>query len=133
MLGVPVDQLPDGRGRHGNHARGPRNARWSGGRFVASNGYIVVRVAAGGFGHGYRYEHQVVAEQMLGRTLATGETVHHLNRDKTDNRPENLEVLTRSEHAAHHDAERGRDDLGRFRGGDPDEWPPDLRVREWPA
>ena len=49
-----------------------------------------------------RYEHTVVAEAILGRKLRKNEVVHHKNGDKKDNRPDNLEVLTRSEHAKHH-------------------------------
>lgn len=32
-----------------------------------------------------------------------GEVRHHLNHDKLDNRPSNLEVISRAEHAVHHD------------------------------
>lgn len=46
--------------------------------------------------------HRLVAEQMLGRKLKRGEVVHHKNGDTTDDRPENLEVMTRREHSRLH-------------------------------
>lgn len=47
-------------------------------------------------------QHRWVVEARLGRPLATDEHVHHLNEDKTDNRPENLEVLSKAEHCRQH-------------------------------
>jgi hypothetical protein len=50
-------------------------------------------------------QHREVAEQALGRKLTRDEVVHHENRDKADNRVENLRVMTRAEHAKLHAAE----------------------------
>jgi hypothetical protein len=41
-------------------------------------------------------------EEKLGRPLLPGEVTHHKNAVKKDNRPENLEVVTRSAHAKAH-------------------------------
>lgn len=44
--------------------------------------------------------------------------VHHINKDKQDNRLENLQILSRSEHTSHHNSEKEiiRDKLGRIIG-----------------
>lgn len=71
------------------------------GRTRHSQGYAVVS------GEGKRQlEHRAVMERHLGRTLEPWEVVHHINHDKTDNRPENLQVMTQSEHMLEHWRER---------------------------
>ena len=57
---------------------------------------------------GYVMEHILVAEAQLGRCLTDDEVVHHKNKDRADNRIENLQVMTFKEHAALHVVERHR-------------------------
>jgi hypothetical protein len=72
-----------------------KNNNWRGGRSIASNGYVLIRV---GVGHhladvrGYAYEHRIVAEQKLGRTLNPGEVVHHIDGNRQNNDLSNIEV-----------------------------------------
>lgn len=65
------------------------------------SGYIQVRVNGK-----YVYEHRHVMEQKIGRPLRPDEAVHHKNHDRADNRPDNLELKSRSEHNREHTAER---------------------------
>lgn len=109
----------DMRGRHGNQARGSKNGRWNKGRILSSEGYVLIRVGVDhplAFGSGYAYEHQIVWVAAGNPLPKKNELIHHKDEDKTNNRIENLELITRSEHAKHHSDYRGRDSLGRFHG-----------------
>lgn len=48
------------------------------------------------------YEHILVMEKVLGRFISIDEEVHHKNKIRDDNRPENLEVLLGSTHKTLH-------------------------------
>jgi len=47
-------------------------------------------------------EHRVVLENKVGRLLNRNEIAHHINGIKTDNRPDNLELMAWGEHTRHH-------------------------------
>ncbi len=48
--------------------------------------------------NGYAPEHRVIASKKIGRPLRDNEVVHHRDGNKLNNKPSNLQVMTRSEH-----------------------------------
>ena len=76
---------------------GSSNPAWKGGKSRHKKGYILQyqpqhpRSKSNG---GYVFEHILIIEKFLGRFLLEGETVHHINGVKDDNRIENLELWT---------------------------------------
>jgi hypothetical protein len=77
--------------------------RWKGGTYNGG-GYVYILLPdhPHALKNGYIGEHIVIAERSIGRYLNKGEVVHHINKIKNDNRPDNLMVLTNSSHSKAH-------------------------------
>lgn len=87
-----------------NRPTGEDSPSWKGGTTI-TNGYRCVRNREHSRAHpnGYVYEHIIVAETKLGRPLLEGEVVHHIDLDKTNNHPDNLQVFaSQTEHINYH-------------------------------
>jgi len=80
---------------------------WKGGKKKHTEGYLMIlnRKHRKADCQGYVFEHILVAEKMLGRDLELFECVHHINKIRNDNRPENLQVMTTTEHRRLHGLE----------------------------
>lgn len=82
------------------------------GRWLDKDGYIRVGPA-----RRQVPEHVLVAQEVLGREFAAEEEVHHLDGVRHNNEPENLVVLSASEHKRLHAEYRRDESTGRFKGG----------------
>jgi SWI/SNF-related matrix-associated actin-dependent regulator 1 of chromatin subfamily A len=85
------------------------NGRYKTGSFIDKDGYVRL---SGYQNHprswsgGLVYEHLIVMEKHLGYVVPKNMDVHHKNRNKSDNRIENLELITVSEHNIEHKRHR---------------------------
>lgn len=83
---------------------GKNNLRWKGGVAKGSYGYIWIKnyIHPNRNSGNYVPEHRLVMEKYLGRILSKNEKVHHLNSIKSDNRIENLVIISNVEHSKNH-------------------------------
>ena len=75
---------------------GSKNPNWRGGKRLDKSGYYLIHSPNHPLadGDGYVREHRLVIEKTIGRYLTLKEVVHHVNQLKSDNRPENLQLLS---------------------------------------
>ena len=84
------------------------------GTTLKPNGYIEYTAGP----HKFRSVHAVLMEEKIGRRLFANECVHHKDENRSNNDIDNLQLMTRSEHARLHALEnnqkRSRDKKGRY-------------------
>lgn len=80
------------------HNAGQGHHRYNGGICIQKDGRALIWCRDGK----YQFYSRAVMEANLKRALHRDEIVHHINEDKTDDKPSNLTILTRAEHARLH-------------------------------
>ena len=84
--------------------RGDKNPSWKGGRYKNYYGYVLVKLQPDDSFYdmtdkwGYVLEHRLVVAKSLGRNLKSWEIIHHKNHIRTDNRIENLQLMSDGKH-----------------------------------
>lgn len=75
---------------------------------IRTDGYVTVFVPDHPYAtkDGYVAKHRLIMEREIGRYLTDDEVVHHINHKRDDNRLENLQLMTKSEHMSMHMKER---------------------------
>lgn len=88
---------------------GDNHHNWKGGTYRDHEGRIYLLTD-----DGYMRRARLVAEKKIGRRLKRNEEAHHINEIVDDDRPENIEVLTKAQHALLHSPLRKRNNLGQY-------------------
>lgn len=90
----------------GKWQRGRKSNNWKGG-LITIEGYFFILNKEHPYSNarGYIAVHRLVVEKEIGRYLKKQEVVHHINKNKKDNKPTNLMAF--SSHSAHMRYEQG--------------------------
>lgn len=104
-------------GHSSRNRKRERSNRWTGGRALNHNGYVMIMAPEHPRANkaGYVFEHILVLEKALGRPILPTEHPHHINSDKTDNSPGNLMVFqTNGMHRSFHERLKAYEECGHW-------------------
>ena len=82
-----------------------KNGQWN------NQGYVQCRIWENGKKR-IILQHRLIMEGVLGRRLKQCEDVHHKDGNRKNNAPENLEIMSHSQHSSHTGATRKRECKG---------------------
>lgn len=118
--GIRKRKMYDGESNPNYGNKGRKNPLFKTGRRTTHYGYIIVYKPdhPNSREDGYIFEHRLVMSEHLNRPLKEWEIVHHKDEDKQNNKIENLEIMTLSQHQRHHSSLKIllRDEKGRITG-----------------
>lgn len=96
--GAALSKIPESR-------MGENNPKWRGGEVLRKDGRTLIYRPDHpypNFCKIYVYRYRLVVEESLGRYLLPAEIVHHINGDPSDDRIENLSVMSQADHMRAH-------------------------------
>ena len=110
-LGISSEMVREHLIKHGIPRRnvgsqhGHLNPSWNGGKTIDKTGYILLYMPdyPSSNCNGYVREHRFVMEQQLGRLLTKSEVVHHIDGNRSNNSPHNLELFDKNANHLRHE------------------------------